>query len=151
MADIDQFIRDLLARYAPRGSAAMQQRGPWMRDHLHPQVADMLARFLQYGPAAIGSRGGAGAGDAAAAIHQMMRRYPNEPVVTGGEPNAARWGAIIDSGGMPNNFHNSSSGIGARPGVLDDLPGAFNQRVNPTAANDLRNQFRVIQGDRSGE
>lgn len=64
----------------PRGSAAMEQRGPWMRQYLeglHPeygkQVADFLASVMM-APTAMGPRGGVGA---AALEHQA----PN-PAVT---------------------------------------------------------------------
>ncbi len=81
-------------RYMPTGSATMQERGPWMRDYLHPQVADFLAQVLHYAPMALpASRAGAGMGRDAVMANSLDKQFPHE-AVTGGSAGelAAREG-----------------------------------------------------------
>lgn len=152
MADQGPTIEDILASYGggtdpvvntqipsiplPAGSVAMQQRGPWMRDYLHPQIADFLASILQYGPMALGSRAGAtkayDAGMAQKLHHQTLMapegKYPYDHGVTGGEPDPVAWHNAFSEGRFPKGDYMGSSGeLAARSGVKDDVPGAFNQ------------------------
>ncbi len=119
MGDRDPLIEALLARYSggtdpvvdlqmpsipmPAGSAAMQERGPWMRQYLHPQLVDLLARLLQHAPSAFpASRAGTSIGWASSIEHgQPMQNIgggqmvPVDPGIAGG-PSTARAGNFLD-------------------------------------------------------
>ena len=78
-------LPSLWERYAPRGSAAMAERGPWMRDKMPASLADFLASALTYAPMALpASRGGAGMGRDAMMAYRLDRNQPMQ-ALGGGE------------------------------------------------------------------
>jgi hypothetical protein len=52
-------LAEMLQRYGPLGSPAMEKRGPWMREHLPASLADFLATSMQYAPLGLRSPSGA--------------------------------------------------------------------------------------------
>lgn len=145
----------------PLGSVAMEKRGPWMRDYLHPQIADFLAQILQYAPMALpASRGGAGMGRDAVWAKNIEHSFPGElsgfrrlSVNVDGEPfpfetpptrlhpyDAATLRQQLEPANM--NPKGTPDPIGHRPGVLNSE--TFYDRFDPVMRGVLRNN--IYQG-----
>jgi hypothetical protein len=104
-------LAEMLQRYGPAGSAAMEKRGPWMREYLHPRLADFLATSLM---GLGGSRSARGA-----AIGNDFAKATGPNGVVGGWPTVEAWAKNV---GLPQSQHrtikNSSPDLAAREGVV---------------------------------
>lgn len=137
--------------YGPKGSAAMQARGPWMREALPPQMANFLERSL---PAlgAFGSRGGAGMGRDAVIAQQLHKAAPTRgpgPLgwdrgVTGGtaDPNsiytrphsAEAFFRDYNNGALREGLHGRHPESGEYSGAGNEI--ALPTRLGQSARND---------------
>lgn len=127
-------------RYGLGGSAAMSERGPWMRQYMPQSLADFLASALMYAPMAMASWGGAGMAQRAVSAARS-----GDPGITGGSREAPYSSAGLASHDSVHAGEMPKQAMG--PYEISDF-GAF---ARTRSANDLARDYKgPIRGGAGG-